>query len=308
MHRLLDLLCSLPSPVSVIPHDVADIDAVASAFGIKRALEALGKDARVVARSLSAEASYLLERLGLEVDEEINCASMVVVDASDPSMVSIELPAEILVVDHHPTNSWKTRKYVEDRCSCSEIVYELLKELDALDRSVATLLLLGVYTDTAGLMAADSRSLNAVYELLEYLGGRLGDYTELILRRRDISERIAMLKALRRAEIYRVGDVLVVLTNVSAFEASAAMAALKLGADVAVVYSEKRVTARATMSFIREYFSLLDIFREISKEFGGVSFGGHEGAAGAHVENPERFARALVARILERLVGEPRRY
>ncbi len=307
MHRLLELLRPLPPPVDVIPHSLADVDALASAIGIQKILEAMGKEVNVVAPSLTSEASLLVDSFELQLLQERKGASAVVVDASDPSMVEVQLPEQVVVVDHHPTNSWDVPKYVEERGSCSEIVFNALNSLGVYDRTTYTLLLLGIYTDTAGLRVADWHSLETISKILNVLGGRLEEYVDILFRKRDISERIAMLKAMRRAEIYRVGDVVIVLTNVSAFEASAAMAAIKLGADVAIVFSEKRVSARATATFIRQYGSLLPLFEKVVEEVGGT-FGGHDGAVGASTPDPERFARLLLNYLFTRLVGTPRKY
>ncbi len=294
---LLSRLVALRPPVVVIPHEGADVDAVASAVGLVRFFRALEKDAVALIPSMSAPASRLLQALGLEYVSEypVEGRDVVVVDTVSPHMIPVDLSnaRRVVMVDHHP-GEHPFDAVVYDVRSCSEIVAELLFHADVYDESVYLALAAGIVADTAGLHGADHRSLSTLSRILKKVGKDLSDVYELLVPRRDISERIARLRALERSEIHRFGDYLVVLSRVGAFEASAASVIVQAGADIAFVYSDQRLTARMSPRFHRETgVDLLAIFSRVQSVVGG-SFGGHPLAAGMAVDDPEKAARVAV--------------
>lgn len=294
---LLSRLVSLTPPVVVIPHENADIDAVASAAGITRFFQFINKESVLFAPSLSAPAARLLEKLNIEyvAEYDVSDKDVVVVDTVSEHMIPADLSdaRRVVMVDHHP-GEHPYDAVVYDACSCSEIVAELLLHNGVLDERTFKALAAGIVADTAGLHAANAQSLTILAKLLEAADMDMSDVFDLIVERRDISERLARLKSLERAEIHRFGEFLVVLSNVGAFEASAAMTLLLAGADIALVYSDKRLVGRESKQFYKKFgITLLDIFSEIAGSVGGM-FGGHPLAAGMATPDPERAARAAV--------------
>ena len=294
---LLSRLVVLRPPVVVVPHEGADVDAVASAVGLVRFFRALEKEAVALIPSLSAPASRLLQALGLASTSAypVEGQDVVVVDTVSPHMIPVDVSRarRVVMVDHHP-GEHPFDAVVYDVRSCSEIVAELLFHADVYDEPVYLALAAGIVSDTAGLHGADHRSLSTLSRILRAIDKDLSDVYEVLLPRRDISERIARLRALERSEIHRFGDYLVVLSRVGAFEASAASVIVQAGADVALVYSDKRLTGRMAPRFQRETgVDLLSIFSRVQSLVGG-SFGGHPLAAGMVVEDPEKAARAAV--------------
>ncbi|HID73342.1 TPA: hypothetical protein EYP38_05365, partial [Candidatus Micrarchaeota archaeon] len=241
---LLSKLVVLAPPVAVIPHENADIDAAASAAGIVRFFRFIGKESVLFAPSLSAPAARLLEKLKIEYvpEYDVSGKDVVVVDTVSRHMIPVDLSGarRVVMVDHHP-GEHPYDVVVYDACSCSEIVAELLLHNGVRDERTFLALAAGIVADTAGLHAADARSLGTLARLLEAVNADMSDVFDLIVERRDISERLARLRSLERAEIHRFGDFLVVLSRVGAFEASAAMTLLLAGADVALVYSDRRL-------------------------------------------------------------------
>jgi nanoRNase/pAp phosphatase (c-di-AMP/oligoRNAs hydrolase) len=103
----------------------------------------------------------------------------------------------------------------------------------------------------------------------------------------DFSERVARLKASRRAKVFRIGRWIVALSHVSAFQASAARALIDLGAHVAVVAGEKNGKTEISLRCTREFHERTSIHlgKDIAKPLGeylsGMG-GGHSTAAGVN--------------------------
>jgi nanoRNase/pAp phosphatase (c-di-AMP/oligoRNAs hydrolase) len=103
----------------------------------------------------------------------------------------------------------------------------------------------------------------------------------------DYSERVARLKACKRAKLFRVGDWIVALSHVSAYQASAARAIIDLGAHVAVVAGQKDDSLEISLRCTKEFHEKTGIHlgRDIAKPLGdylrGMG-GGHATAAGVN--------------------------
>jgi hypothetical protein len=103
----------------------------------------------------------------------------------------------------------------------------------------------------------------------------------------DLSERLARLKAVGRAKIHRIGEWVVAMSEISAFQASAARALLDVGADVAIVGGVKdgelRISLRSTQVFFEKTGLHLgrDIAAAIGSEIEGAG-GGHGMSAGVN--------------------------
>ncbi|MEM0482307.1 MAG: hypothetical protein QXM16_05425, partial [Nitrososphaerota archaeon] len=105
----------------------------------------------------------------------------------------------------------------------------------------------------------------------------------------DYSERVARIKAVKRAEFYRCGDVVIGVTRVSAFKPSAARSLLVVGSHIALVGDEVEGEAEVTLRQVPEMFDQLnlnlakDVAEPIAKSLSG-SGGGHASAAKLRVK------------------------
>src|SRR5438067_4512912 len=119
----------------------------------------------------------------------------------------------------------------------------------------------------------------------------------------DASMRKATLVAATRARVETVGDGWLVATSeVGSFDAAAAAALVRAGADVALVASERRdrarVSMRASARALAKGLHLGRAANEAAREV-GWSGGGHEGAAGLSGDPPSAEARDAVLRIVK---------
>lgn len=271
-------------------HRNADPDAIGSAYALQECFEGdLG-----VPGDMSKVGRQLALAIGAEplIDPSIEDYDVVVVvDASVKRQIGDLQLGRYGVIDHHlDTGLIRGADFYIQRPtdSTAEIVWSILEHHNCtISREAAIGLVVGIISDTGRFRHARPGSFRAVADLL--LSCDL-DYAEAlaILTRTPIepSQRIAALKAASRAEIEWNDEWIVVSTEVSAFEGSAAMALVELGADVAFaggMHGEVcRVSGRARFSATRVGLDLAELMRCAARERGGDG-GGHEGAAALEV-------------------------
>lgn len=273
---------------AVLVHGNADMDALGSAYAISRCFPGCavfaprGMD-RVAKMAASKTETAVRDGLGEGFDE------IVVVDTSSPGQLTDGkgFRADIVIDHHRPTGRWDDAGMFycdETRCSCCEIVKELLDGAGiAIPRDAALMLMGGIITDTGHFQFADGRALRAFADLMELHGIGMDEVLSLVQAEISISERIATLKAVGRTRFERVGQLIVAVSSAGSFEASACRALMASGADIAFVGSQRdqefRISGRATMEAVRKGIHLGEIASRLSGET-MTDGGGHGGAAG----------------------------
>jgi nanoRNase/pAp phosphatase (c-di-AMP/oligoRNAs hydrolase) len=101
------------------------------------------------------------------------------------------------------------------------------------------------------------------------------------------SERMARLRAANRATLLKMKDWLIALSNVSAYQASAARGLLTLGAHVAVVAGKKGDEIQVSFRAVQEFYdkTAIHVGRDLAKPLGdflGGMGGGHAVSAGVN--------------------------
>jgi len=292
-------------------HHNADPDSLGSAIAFSRYLHKLGLEYRIgVAQSVSSYAKRLLNFAPVEKNPYVKEDVVVIFDTSSLEQLEpVKIPKKdgkfVIVIDHHveKENPIKGDIVVIDssRTSTAEIVWELLKYLNFYDEIAARAILAGIVTDTANFRFANARTFKTVGEIQALFNIPMGEIYNLIApvsdEALDIAKRMAILKACQRMEIKKVGKYLIALSKVSAYESLACKVFLQLGADIAVVGSEKkgvRISARAKESLVKKGLHLGRLMEKIGPIIEG-SGGGHSGAAGANgKKNLEDGIRFLV--------------
>ena len=164
----------------------------------------------------------------------------------------------------------------------------MFEELDQpIDSDTANLLLTGMLFDTRRFFYADSNTLTAAIRLIA-AGADYDECVRSLLIRPDRSERIARLKAAGRVKVHLVGDWIVAVSKINAFEASACRGLIELGADVSIVggipkKDTVRLSSRSTRAFSENTGINLgtDVMVHIGALIDGEG-GGHANAAGAN--------------------------
>ena len=307
-------------------HKNADPDAVASAYAISYLIKYLtsGKTliSLVAPEGLEAVSRKMVEELNLKkyVDSEyssddVNCSYQVVIDTASASQLGrySSILRDYLLIDHHEVNtlveSARIILYDPKRRSSSEIVFEVMKRLlgrlrGSVPSEVLTALICGILYDTKYLRLADVATFEVMAKLIR-LGGDYSFALSILSSKKelDYSERIARIKGAMRAGLYKVGDLIVVITCIGAYESSVLKLLLDAGADIAIAIATRknrgtRIIIRTTNEVVERLgFPLAaELARRLGESMKG-SGGGHASAAGVYVEEfkAETFIKVLTS-------------
>ncbi|NJD99270.1 bifunctional oligoribonuclease/PAP phosphatase NrnA [Thermococcus sp. LS1] len=280
-------------------HHNADPDSLGSAIAFALYLKSTGiEDVRIgVAQSISSYTKRLLtlSPVPIEKDPQVREDVVVIFDTSSIEQLEpIEIPKDkfIIVIDHHAEKENPIRANImivdSSRTSTAEIVWELFKYLGFYDETSAKALLAGIVTDTATFRYSNAKTFKTVSEILERFPIQMGEIFQLVApvsdENIDQAKRMAVLKACQRLEIRKFRKYIIAVSKVSAYESLACKTFIQLGADIAIVGSEKkgvRISARAKESLVKKGLHLGKIMEKVGPIIEG-SGGGHAGAAGAN--------------------------
>lgn len=286
-----------PEGIVIVTHRGADVDALASAFGIQEILLQIIPSIRLAIHSvgrLPLKSRGLVDFLDLEVNEEEPKVSetswVLLVDTGGWSTTGIPrdrlaVARHRILVDHHAVTDSDLYDIAVHYpfTSTSEIVLEMFDVLECnMEGRVATALLAGVITDTAGLREANDETLRHLCELA-LRGADISKAWEVISRETSRDEMIAKLKAAQRMKILKMGELVGVITEVGSFHSSVASSLVRLGADLAVVFSREAQGSKASLRASKRFSDVSSsdlgvLSTELAGELGGHG-GGHIRAA-----------------------------
>ena len=270
-------------------HSNADLDSVGSAIALKLFFD----NARICAPAgISHLGKKLLNDMGIQasLDFDLQQEKAIVVDAHGDSSLGyggVNWPNAIIIDHHRLTGELvASASYLdEDATSTCELVWEIIGRPKELDKKIAMALMAGILADTGHLRRGSHKTLAAASEILLASGLCMDDFVSIFNSSddQDMSRRISRLKGAQRLKHHRIGQWLIAVSEVGAFESAVCHALLNIGADVAIVGSQKddnfRITGRATKQAVKAGIHLGDMMNSISQECGGEG-GGHDGAAG----------------------------
>ncbi|NIP67386.1 hypothetical protein GWN63_03395 [Candidatus Bathyarchaeota archaeon] len=305
IHQITSLLDEIHAERTVLLcHHNADPDAICSAFAFSRLLKRMQPQLRVeiaAAQGPSRLSKHLLEYLPVELTPEPHIKEAEVIVLLDTNTIqqldgwSQQVEASdspLIVIDHHASHPETERLaniYVaeEDASSTCEIVHRLFKEAGVEpDETEAKALFLGIAFDTRHFILANSNTLKTLAELTE-AGVKPKKTLPLLALPKSYPERVARLKAGQRVRLNKIDEWLIALSQVGAYQASAARALIKLGAHVAVVAGKRdsmlRISLRADGKFHKKTQIHLgrDIARPLGEYLQGMG-GGHSTSAGVN--------------------------
>jgi len=304
--HFLEFLKLYPGRIGITSHANADPDALASSLAMCSIIRNFTSDSPslIFPEGISKVSRRLLNYLNMDVefceDLKENINALIIVDASTLNQLGAlkshieRFRGRVFLIDHHIPNQELIEfcydSIIESEVATSVIVYKISKEIGVnLSKNELFLILSGILFDTRRFTFASSTSLRVASEIIER-GISYTDVVNSLQQKMDLSEKIARLKAAGRMKLYRLDNWLIVTTEVSSFESSAARALISLGADVVFVASRKdnlvRITARCTNLFYEKTKVSVgqDILSKIGEMLGG-SGGGHHLAGGATVQS-----------------------
>ena len=302
--NLRELLKDIKTPL-IIGHQNADPDAVCAMIAFTRLYKTINPEGipTLVADDSSRLTNQVLKNFApdeviLRKSEEIH-DFFVLLDTNSrfqlgPGLQDIlNNPNKTLVIDHHELNPdidtiAKHQILHNDKSSTCEIMVDIYTDSERdIDSDTANLLLTGIIFDTRRFFYADSNTLRAAIKLIE-AGADYERCVRSLLIRPDRSERIARLKAAGRVKVHLVGDWIVAISKINAFEASACRGLIDLGADVAIVGGSPRKDAvRLSSRSTRDFFENtgINLGTDVMDPLGAIidgEGGGHANAAGAN--------------------------
>jgi nanoRNase/pAp phosphatase (c-di-AMP/oligoRNAs hydrolase) len=292
--KLIVLLC----------HHNADPDAICSAYALSSLIKKYKPQAKVeigAAQGISRLSKHILKYLPitLEAQPHIENANLIIfLDTNTIQQLNNlaekvkAAKAPIIVVDHHAAHP-ETEKIAklcitdENASSTCEIIYNFYKQANMkIEGNEAKALFLGIAFDTRHFVLAGSSTLKTIAELID-TGLNAQEVLAMLSLPMDFSERVARLKACRRAKLFKIREWIIALSHVSAYQASAARAIIDLGAHVAVVAGQKNESLEISLRCTREFHEKTGIHlgKDVAKPLGeylkGMG-GGHATAAGVN--------------------------
>ena len=251
-------------------HHNADPDAICSAYAFKSLLKHFSPNLKVeigAAQGISRLSKHLLKHLPIETKTQPNVENadaIVLLDTNTIQQLNRlaekvkTSKAPIIVIDHHaphPETEQIARLSItnEEASSTCEIIYNFYKQMNVKPgEKEAKALFLGIAFDTRHFIIAKSSTLKTVAELTD-AGVNAQETLSLLSLPMDFSERVARLKASRRAKITKINEWIIAFSHVSAYQASAARAIIDLGAHVAVVAGQKNENIEISLRSTREF-------------------------------------------------------
>lgn len=138
--------------VLILTHRSPDGDTLGSAFALCRALQSLGKSAKIIcADILPDKYSYMFDSI---TEQDFEPEYIVAVDVADVSLLGKELDfykdKVNLCIDHHGSNTGYAQKLLLEECAaCCEIVYDVINFMGVeIDKKIAECIYTGISTDT----------------------------------------------------------------------------------------------------------------------------------------------------------------
>lgn len=290
--------------VLLLCHHNSDPDAVCSAYAFQGLLKRLRPKISIeigTGLGVSRLTKHLFNFLPINVNLNPDVDKAQVIILLDTNTIQqlgnlaekvSQTKAPLIVVDHHaahPDTQGTSKLCItnEEASSTCDIVFDFFRQQNLKpDANEAKALFLGMAFDTRHFVLANSSTFKAVADLVDS-GVNTQEVLAMLSLPMDFSERVARVKACRRAKIVRINDWIIAFSHVSAYQASAARALIDLGAHMAAVAGEKgkniEISLRCTRNFSEK--TGIHLGRDIAKPLGealqGMG-GGHAMAAGVN--------------------------
>jgi phosphoesterase RecJ-like protein len=290
--------------ILLLCHHNADPDAVCSAYAFQNLLSKYRS--HMVAeigtgQGISRLSKQILQHIPIFVNLQPNVEkadAIVLLDTNTTQQLGhlaervLKTKAPIIVIDHHATHP-QTKQMAkfcvtnEEASSTCEMVYGFYKQLNMKPGSnEAKALFLGITFDTRHFVLANSATFKTIAELCD-IGVNPQEELSSMALPMDFSERIARMKACRRAKLIKIGSWIIAFSHVSAYQASAARALVDLGTHMAAVAGQKNEKVEISLRCTRDFNQITGIHlgRDIANPLGeflqGMG-GGHATAAGVN--------------------------
>jgi len=312
----------------ITSHDLVDLDGFISGLTLKFFFEKFYSNQNIdlIFSGLSKHTKSFLKNFTqkfpdfifsfLNDKEFLNSDVVIIVDSNNLDQIKLfnnsDLNTPYIFMDHHLnlqknySNNLSSLNLIFDNfSSTSEMVLELFNDYNIkLPIPYKYLLVSAILTDSGFLKYGNTETIKNLNTILQ---GQveIQDVLPLLEREKDVSEKIARIKALQRVKLIRISDWLIGISHLSSFSASAASLLTKVGFDIGIVVSEDksdyRITTRAKKQVCLK--TGLHLGKIISK-LNNVNGGGHDGAATLNGRNDvDETLNQLIDKIKETLIN-----
>lgn len=288
--------------VSLLCHRSADADAICSAYALQGLLKRFLPNVVMeigCPQGINKPSKTILDHMPIVVNLKPNIESAEVIILLDMNTIGqldevadvIEKsPSPKIIIDHHAPSPQTMQIcklcIIDDKAAANcELIYRLYAQAKVKPKlAEARALFVGIAFDTRHFALANSETFQIVAKLVKKgidAQATLAQYAAPI----DPSERMAKLKACKRAKILKLNGWIIALSHVSAYQAPSAKALVDLGAHMSAVAGKKNdkveLSLRSTRQFNEQTGVHLgtDIAAPLGEFLDGVG-GGHAMAAG----------------------------
>ena len=184
----------IPKYTLVLCHRNPDPDTLGSAFGLKALLEHYGSRVKVACCDKTTRLTFITGNESLDYVED-NYQRVIAVDTASPMQLgelSFLADKTDIIIDHHSMNTRFANYYEEICAACSEIIFEMAKELDALKslpKQFFESVYAGITGDTGGFKFSNTteRTMRYGAEIISY-GIDFAEINRLIFDNKTIGE------------------------------------------------------------------------------------------------------------------------
>ncbi len=313
--------------VLLLCHRSADADAICSAYGLQGLLKRFLPNIVVeigCPQGINKPSKTLLENMPITVNLKPNIESAEAIILLDMNTIEQldevadvikKSPAPKIIIDHHAPSPETMQAcklcFIDDKAAANcELIYRLYAEANIRPNlHEAKALFVGIAFDTRHFALANSPTFEIIAKLVvEGIDAQetLATFALPI----DPSERVAKLKACKRAKVVKVEGWIIALSHVSAFQAPAAKALVDLGAHMSAVAGKKNgkveISLRSTRDFNEKAHVHLgtDIAAPLGEYLGGVG-GGHAMASGVSGKGEIQDALKKCLELLKAKIAKP---
>jgi len=320
--------------VLLLCHESADLDSFCSAAMMQEFLESKGIKSKIAVPShINDQALHFAfkNKISFEMNPSIADFDFVLIfDLNDFNQLGhikkqfTSLCAQscfrAIIFDHHQPKKQsiscavKALKAItnKDCVSTTHLLYNIFakdpKNSKNFSAKMAFYACIGMVEDTGRFLVGSADSFAAFADCLTRSKKTYEDVLAFAKHEIPEGERIAFLKAAQRAQITKIGDIIVISSELSFFQSHAATKLMEFGAHISLVAGAERggvttLAARADSVFKEKvHFNLMrDLMVPLQEKLGGNP-GGHSGAAIWKGKADEKVVLAQALSILKKFI------
>ncbi len=312
----------------ITSHDLVDLDGFSSGLSLKFFFENFFSNQNIdlIFSEQSKQTKSFLKKftqkfpnfkLSFHTNKEfLNADVIIIVDSNNLDQIELfnnrDLNTPYIFIDHHvnlqknyPNNISSLNLIFDNYSSTSEMVLKFFDDYNIkLPIPYKYLLVSAILTDSGFLKYGSTETIRNLNSLLQDQV-EIQDVLPLLEREKEVSEKIARIKALQRVKLIRIKDWLIGVSYLSSFSASAASLLTKVGFDIGIVVSEDKSDYRITTRAKKQVCLKTGLhLGKIISEINNVNGGGHDGAATLNGKNDvEEILNQLIDKIKETLIN-----